>query len=213
MRVMLVDDHPLFRQGLRTLLETKDSITVVGEAGDGSEAVEMAAKMTPDVIVMDINMPEHSGLEATKQIKEFYPNIKIIILSRHADNIYVDQALKFGALGYVHKDAAYDELIVALEAVYKGRHYLSPAVLQPVVNSYMHATPTTGAMALYDKLTAREKEVFKLLAKGHSRSMMADMLYISPKTVDRHRSNLLKKLNLHNEDEIVQFTKDLGQTE
>ncbi len=213
MRVVLVDDHPLFRQGLRALLEANNSIKVVGEASDGSEAVTLTKKMAPDVVIMDITMPGYNGLDATRQIKEHFPDTKVIILSRHADSIYVDQALKAGASGYVHKDAAYDELAIALEAIKKDRPYLSPAVLQPVFNSYLQSTPAAGAMALYNKLTAREKEVFNLLAKGCSRSIMAETLNISPKTVDRHRSNLLSKLKMRKDAEILEFSRLIGLIE
>lgn len=213
MRVLLVDDHPLFRQGLRALLKENDSIKVVGEASDGSEAVELTKKVTPDVVIMDISMPGYSGLEATRQIKEYFPGTKVLILSRHSDSIYVDQALKSGASGYVHKDAAFDELLIALDALKKDRPYLSPAVLQAVFNSYLQSTPATSAIATYEKLTDREKEVFNLLIKGCSRSVIADTLNISPKTVDRHKANLLDKLKLRKETEILQFAKLIGLNE
>lgn len=212
MRVLLADDHPLFRQGLKALLEKKDTIEVVGEANDGAEAVALTKKMAPDVVVMDISMPGYCGLDATKEIKEHYPNTKVIILSGHADNIYVNQALKAGASGYIHKDAAYDELAIALDAVSKGRPYLSPTVLQPVVTSYINSTPASGAMSVYNKLTAREKEVFGLMVKDRSRNVIAKTLHISPKTVDRHRSNLLEKLNLRKERDIMEFAKLVGLT-
>lgn len=212
MRILLVDDHPLFRQGLRSLLETKNAMEVVGEASDGAEAVALTKKMSPDVVIMDISLSEDCGLEATKQIKENYPRVKVIILSGYADNIYVDHALKAGASGYVLKDAAYDELMIALHAVEKERPYLSPGVLQPVVKSYIQTTPAVGARAEYNKLTNREKEVFNLMVKGRSRNVIAETLHISPKTVDRHRSNLLEKLNLHKEGEILDFARKVGLT-
>ncbi len=213
MRILLADDHPLFRQGLRALLEAKDDIEVVGEANDGAEAVALTEKMLPDVVIMDISMPGYCGLDATKQIKEQCPKTKVIILSGHADNIYVDQALKAGASGYVHKDAVYDELAIALDAIKKDRPYLSPTVLQPVVTSYINTSPATGAMTVYNKLTAREKEVFGLMVKDRSRNVIAETLHISPKTVDRHKSNLLEKLNLRKEVEIMEFARLVGLTD
>ncbi len=213
MRVLLADDHPLFRQGLRALLEAKDFIEVVGEANDGAEAVNLTDRMAPDVVIMDISMPGYCGLDATKQIKERYPKTKVVILSGHADNIYVDQALKAGASGYVHKDAVYDELAIALDAVSKDRPYLSPTVLQPVIKSYLHTTPAAGAMSIYNKLTSREKEVFGLIVNGRSRNVIAETLHISPKTVDRHRSNLLEKLSLRKEGEIMEFARLVGLTD
>jgi DNA-binding NarL/FixJ family response regulator len=213
MRVLLVDDHPLFRQGLRALLEANDSIKVVGEASDGSEAVDLTKKLTPDVVIMDISMPGYCGLDATRQIKEDIPGTKILILSRQSDNIFVDQALKAGASGYVHKDAAFDELQIALDALKKDRPYLSPAVLQTVFDSYLQSTPAASAIVIYNKLTYREKEVFNLLLKSYSRSVIAETLNISPKTVDRHRTNLLDKLKLRKETEILQFAKLIGLNE
>jgi len=210
MRVLLVDDHPLFCQGLKTLLQSKEGVQVVGEAKDGAEALTLTQKMLPDVVIMDISMPGYCGLDATKQIKEHFPHTKVIILSGHADNIYVDQALKAGALGYVHKDAVFDELAIALDAVQKGRPYLSPTVLQPVISSFIHTTPAAGAINVYNKLTDREKEVFNLMVKGRSRNEIAATLHISPKTVDRHRSNLLEKLNLRKEVEIQEFARLIG---
>jgi len=213
MKVLLVDDHPLFRQGLRNLLESIDSILVVGEAGDGAEALSMAEKLSPDLVIMDISMPGQCGLEATRQLKEYYPQIKVIILSGHADNIFVDQALKAGAEGYVYKDAAFDEMSIAIDAVIKERPYLSPIVLKPVVNSYLLSTPEEKAVNEYNKLTDREKELFMLLVKGRSRRVIADTLNISPKTVDRHRSNLLKKLGRRKEEELKEFAMLAGLTE
>ncbi len=213
MRVLLVDDHALFRQGLRALLEKEGSIEVVGEAGDGLEAVALSAKVAPDVVIMDISLPGVSGLEATRQIKEYIPSARVVILSGYADSIYVDQALKSGAMGYVHKDAVYDELMLALEAVKKDRPYLSSAVLQPVLAGYLQAGPSSGAMASYSKLTSREKEVFNLWARNCSRSEIGRRLCISPKTVDRHKSNIMEKLELRQEGDIRQFARLIGLLE
>ncbi len=212
-KVVLVDDHPLFRQGLRSLLDTIDSIEVIGEAGDGEEALALTAELMPDLVVMDISMPGQDGLEATRQIKEFYPQVKVIMLSGHADSIFVDQALKAGAEGYVYKDAAFDEMSIAIDAVKKERPFLSPAVLRPLVNSYLLSTPAEKAINEYDKLTAREKEIFMLLIKNRSRTVIADTLNISPKTVDRHRSNLLKKLGYSKEEELKEFALLAGLLE
>lgn len=213
MRVLLVDDHPLFRQGLLSLLEEMETLEVVGEASNGSEALALAGELKPDVVIMDITMPGKCGLEATRQLKQYYPHIKVVILSGHADSVYVDQALKAGALGYVYKDAAFDELSIALAAMEKGLPYLSPAVLSPVVKSYILTAPEDRLLSEYNKLTDREKEVFKLLVKGRSRNLIAETLHISPRTVDRHRSNLLKKLGLSRDDELKDFAKRAGLIE
>ncbi len=214
LRILIVDDHPLFRQGLRDLLETHASVEIIGEAGDGSTAVDLTLKLLPDLIFMDIALPGgYGGLEATRRIKVALPQVKVIMLSRHTENIYVEQSIKSGALGYVHKDAVYDELLIAMEAAKMDKPYLSPTVLKPVVNGYMQSTPTSQALILFNTLTPREKEVFKLIVKGLSRKIIAEYLNISPKTVDRHRINLSEKLELHKEIEFVNFAKSIGLTE
>ncbi len=214
LRILIVDDHPLFRQGLRDLLETHASVEIIGEAGDGSTAVDLTLKLLPDLIFMDIALPGgYGGLEATRRIKVALPQVKVIMLSRHTENIYVEQSIKSGALGYVHKDAVYDELLIAMEAAKMDKPYLSPTVLKPVVNGYMQSTPTSQALILFNTLTPREKEVFKLIVKGRSRKIIAEYLNISPKTVDRHRINLSEKLELHKEIEFVNFAKSIGLTE
>lgn len=208
MRVLLADDHTLFRQGLKVLFESEKTFEVVGEAADGFQAVELAEELNPDLVIMDISMPGLGGLEATTHIREHHPEAKVIILSRHSDNAYVDQALRAGALGYIHKDAVYDELKLALDAAKKHMPYLSPKVLQNVVKGYIN-TSSTGAVETYNKLTAREKEICRLLVKNHNRKEIADILMISPKTVDRHRGNILEKLNLRKVEEL----KELISTE
>ena len=214
LRILIVDDHPLFRQGLRDLLETHVSVEIIGEAGDGSAAVDLTLKLLPDLVFMDIALPGgYGGLEATRRIKEALPQVKVIMLSRHTENIYVEQSIKSGALGYIHKDAVYDELLIAMEAAKMDKPYISPTVLQPVVNGYMQSTPTSQALVLFNTLTPREKEVFKLIVKGRSRRIIAESLNISPKTVDRHRINLSEKLELFKEIEFVNFAKSIGLTD
>jgi len=212
MRVLLVDDHAIFRQGLRALLETKDSnAEVVGEAEDGLEALALTAKKAPDLVVMDIYMPKLSGLQATKQIRERFPKTKVIILSSYADKVYVKEALKFGALGFVIKDAVFEELKVALNAVKNNKIYLSPGLLEPIVTHYMESPPVSKALKAYNNLTIREREIFKLFSQNCSRKEIAQSLQISPKTVDTHRFNLLQKLNINSETEIIEFAKILKQ--
>ncbi|KUO49544.1 MAG: hypothetical protein APF76_03285 [Desulfitibacter sp. BRH_c19] len=212
MRVLLVDDHAIFRQGLRALLETDDSIAeVVGEAEDGLEAVTLTGEMAPDVVIMDIYMPKLSGLQATKQIRERFPNTKVIILSSYADKVYVKEALKFGALGFVIKDAVFQELKVALNAVKNDKIYLSPGLLEPIVTHYIDSPPVSKDLIVYNKLTTREREIFKLFIHKCSRKEIAERLQVSPKTIDTHRFNLLQKLNLNNETEMIEFAKKLKQ--
>jgi DNA-binding NarL/FixJ family response regulator len=212
MRILLVDDHAIFRQGLRALLEDKDSIIeIVGEAGDGLEALDLIAEKSPDVVIMDIYMPKLNGLEATKQIQERFPKTKVIVLSSYADKVYVKEALKFGALGFVIKDTVFDELKVALNAVKNNKIYLSPGVLEPFVTHYMESPPVSKTLNAYNNLTVREQQIFKLFSHNCSRKEIAQSLRISPKTVDTHRFNLLQKLNLNSETELIEFAKILKQ--
>lgn len=212
MRILLVDDHAIFRLGLRALLETEESIAeIVGEAGDGLEALALIAEKAPDVVVMDIYMPKLNGLEATKEIQERFPKTKVVILSSYADKVYVKEALKFGALGFVIKDAVFDELKVALNAVKNNKIYLSPGVLEPFVTHYMESPPVSNALNSYNNLTIREQQIFNLFSHNCSRKEIAQSLRISPKTVDTHRFNLLQKLNLKSETELIEFAKIIKQ--
>ncbi len=210
MRIILCDDYPIFREGLKSLLESGSNYRVVGQANDGLEALELVNDLHPDIVVLDISMPRLSGLEAVEQIKDLSPDTAIVILSRHSDSVMVERALNLGAVAYVHKDAAFDELIIALNAVSMGRNYLSSAVLGPVVNRYLRTPIQEGAGHQYDQLTPREKEVFHQLSKGNSRRVIADTLNITPKTADRHKSNIMEKLKLKNDDEIMAFARELG---
>jgi len=211
-RILLVDDHAIFRLGLRALLETEESIAeIVGEAGDGLEALALIAEKAPDVVVMDIYMPKLNGLEATKEIQERFPKTKVVILSGYADKVYVKEALKFGALGFVIKDAVFDELKVALNAVKNNKIYLSPGVLEPFVTHYMESPPVSNALNSYNNLTIREQQIFNLFSHNCSRKEIAQSLRISPKTVDTHRFNLLQKLNLKSETELIEFAKIIKQ--
>lgn len=212
MRVLLVDDHAIFRLGLRTLLETEGSLAeIVGEAGDGLEALALIAEKVPDVVLMDICMPKQNGLETTKQIQEHFPKTKVIILSGYADKAYVNKALKFGALGFVIKDAVFDELRVALNAAKKNKIYLSPGLVEPFVTHYMESPPVSNELTLYNSLTAREQQIFKCLSQNMSRKEIAQSLRVSPKTVDTHRFNLLRKLNLKRETELIDFVTLISQ--
>lgn len=210
LRVLLADDHAIVRQGLRSLIESEGTAKVVGEADDGREAVLLAKKAAPDVIIMDIAMPRLNGLEAARQIKERFPEIKVIILSMYVEDIYVYQVLKAGANGYVLKSAAFEELKLALDAIKKGGIYLSAAVSKVLVKEFLKTDPFPKISRLVEKLTPREREVVQLLAEGKSRSEIAQTLLISPKTVDRHRENLKTKLNVRKEEDILHFARVTG---
>lgn len=212
MRVLIVDDHPVYRKGLRALLETKDSsLEVVGEAANGLEALSLVATTTPDAVVMDISMPQLNGLEATRQLQEQFPLVKVIILSSYSDKAYVTQAIKYGAQGFVLKDAVFEELVVALNAVKNNRRYITPGVLEPILTHYIDSPPVSKEMVAYNNLTTRERQVFKLLARGLTRNQIAQKLRLSPKTTDAHRNKLLQKLNLKNETDIKTFVEKMQQ--
>ncbi len=210
LRVLLADDHTIVRQGLRALLEGHDIAEVVGEAGDGREAVLLAERLLPDVAIMDIAMPGLYGIEAARRIKKRFPEIKIIILSMHIEDVYVYQALRSGVDGYITKSCTFEELQLALEAVEGGKIYLSPSVSQVLVRELLEMGPPSEASRLMEKLTPREREIFQLLAEGEGRAEIAQTLAISPKTVDRHRENLKAKLGVKREEEFLHFARVAG---
>jgi DNA-binding NarL/FixJ family response regulator len=200
-RVLLAEDHTIVRKGLRSLLEDEANIQVVGEAEDGREAVRMTQELLPDVVLMDISMPGLSGLEATRQIKERFPEVNVLVLTRHANEEYVLQILQAGASGYVVKKAAPAELMLAIQAVYRGDSFLSPAISREVIEEY---TRRAGAND-YDRLTDREREVLQLIAEGRSNREIAELLHVSMKTVENHRANLMDKLGLRSVAELTRY--------
>ncbi len=204
-RVLLADDHGIVRRGLRYLLDSVAGLDVVGEAADGRQAVALAEELDPDVIVMDIAMPNLNGIEATAQISRKNPRAGVIILSVHSDETYLVRALSAGAKGYLLKDSAESDLIRAVEAVSAGRTFFSPAIAQTLLEDYMRRLQQQGLQDSYDLLTEREKEVLQLLAEGKSNKEAAALLNLSLYTVETHRSNLMQKLNLHNTAEIVLY--------
>lgn len=210
LRVLLADDHAIVRQGLRALIESEGKARIIGEAADGREAVRLVEKLAPDLAIMDIGMPGLNGLEATRQLKERFPEVKVIILSMHSEDIYLYQALKIGADGYVLKSAAFEELKLALDAVKRAEIYLSPSVSQALIQEFLRLEPPLVASRVIEKLTPREREIFQLLAEGKSRREMAQMLSISPKTIDRHRENLKRKLNIQKEEEFLHLARITG---
>ncbi|NLJ33055.1 MAG: response regulator transcription factor [Firmicutes bacterium] len=210
LRVLLADDHTIVRQGLRALIEGHRVAQVVGEAGDGREAVLLAEELEPDVVIMDIAMPELYGIEAARQIKERFPEVKVIILSMHLEDVYVYQALRLGVDGYISKGCTFAELQLALEAVKRGKIYLSPSVSQILVRELLDMGPPSQGSRIVEKLTPREREIIQLLAEGKGRTEIARILAISPKTVDRHRENLRAKLGIKREEEFLHFARLAG---
>lgn len=210
-RVLLADDHKIVRDGLRTLLEKHADITVLGEAEDGREALQMARKLSPDVIVMDIAMPELNGIEATRQILADYPGIKIVALSMHSDKRFVSEMLKAGASAYLLKDCAFEELITAIRTIIKGKIYLSPGIAGVVLADYISSDRKTETSA-FSQLSDREREVLQLMAEGRSTKEVAAHLNVSIKTVETHRANIMSKLDIHSIAELTKYAIREGLT-
>jgi len=203
-RVILAEDHQMFRDALGHMLSTQPEIEVVGWAGNGQEAVDLLQKHSPDILVMDIGMPRMNGIEATGRVRSSSPDTQVIILSRYSDPKLVVQALKAGAQGYLLKNDAIDQLLAAIDAVQKGHIYLSPAVLRPIVNGYLEWAAEKGASPLA-RLTGREREVLQLVAEGKSNSDIAQVLELGVRTIESHRAGLMSKLDIHNVAELVRF--------
>lgn len=209
-RILLADDHTLVRQGFRKILEDRPDWEVVAEASDGRDAVRQAAAVEPDVAVLDIGMPLLNGIEATRQITRRHPGIRVLILSMHADEAYIIQALKAGARGYLLKDSADVELIRGIAAVAAGKSYFSPAVSKIMLDDYVRRMAEKGIVDRFDSLSEREREVFQLIAEGHSNKEIADLLFVSPATVETHRAHVLQKLDVHNTAELVLYAVRRG---
>jgi DNA-binding NarL/FixJ family response regulator len=199
-RILLADDHAMVRKGFGLILSTQKDLSIVGEAGNGKEALELAEKLQPDVIVMDVAMPELNGIEATRRIMAVVPRTRILALSMHKDSVYVREILRAGAKGYLLKDSIDNDLVAAVRAVSRGEGYLSPAISEAVLSDYRrHVT------APLDLLTGREREVLQMIASGKTNKEIATELKLSVYTVDAHRGRIMEKLNLHSTGELVRF--------
>lgn len=207
--IVLADDHHVVRQGLRALLEAEPHFFVKGEAGDGLTALQLVENLRPDVLVLDLMMPGLNGLEVTRQATKLSPATKIIILSMHAGEAYVLEALRNGAYGYVLKDSGADELVDAINTVMGGRRYLSSPLSERAIDLYITKSQDLPEDP-YDSLTTREREVLQLAAEGNTNVMIADMLSISPRTAETHRANMMRKLDLHNSTELIRFALQRG---
>jgi DNA-binding NarL/FixJ family response regulator len=201
--VVICDDHALFREGVKTILNSQPDFEVVGEAEDGREGVELAARLNPDVVLMDISMPVLKGFEATRRIKKERPDVKVLILSVYDDEDLVARCLDAGASGYVLKDSPPPQLTYAIQAVSRGQQYMSPRVLTTVVRQFI-ANPTEPKTG-YDLLSDREREILVLLAEGVALKDIARRLNLSVKTVEAHKYNLMRKLNLHDRSELIRY--------
>jgi len=204
-RVFLVDDHTVVRQGLRRILESDDEIEIVGEAGDGRTAIDLVQKLRPHVVVMDVAMPELNGIEATRQILKRVEGAKVLVLSMHGDDVYVRQALKAGARGYLLKDSEDLDLIKAVKAIRDGGSFFSPPVSKVVLSGYLGDRADGEAEDGVARLTDREREVLQLIAEGKTNKEVAHALSVSVNTVETHRKHIMEKLDLHNTAELVRF--------
>lgn len=209
-RVLIVEDHTLLRAGLRALLSQDPSIEIVGEADNGRDAVRAVGQLAPHLVLMDLSMPGMNGIEAITDLKRRYPETRVLVLTIHKTDEYIHEALRVGADGYLLKDATPDELRVAIHTVLNGKTYLSPDISSNVIIGYLGAGKASGASSAWETLTHREREILKLVAEGHPNRYVADYLCLSVKTVEKHRSNLMKKLNLHNASMLTAYAIEKG---
>jgi two-component system, NarL family, response regulator NreC len=208
--ILLADDHKIVRQGIRKILEDHPDWQVVAEAGDGREAVRLALELKPDIAILDIGMPLLNGIEATSQITRRAPQVKVVILSMHPNEAYITRALQAGAKGYLLKDSADDDLIRALTLVSQGKSFFSPAVAKVMLDDYVRHLAEQGVVDRYDALSEREREIFQLVAEGRSNKEMAELLFVSPNTIETHRAHIMEKLDVHSAVELVLFAVRRG---
>ncbi len=204
-RVLIADDHAIVREGLRALLEVQPDIEVVGEATDGEEAVNKTVEIQPDIVLMDITMPGVNGLEATRQIKQRSPDIKILVLTMHEGDEYFFKILDAGASGYFVKGGSSSELISALRAVWHGDVFLYPVMAKKLLRDYLQRVEAGDHKERYDGLTNREREILKLIAEGHTNQEIADLLVLSTATVQTHRAHIMAKLGLHSRTDLIKY--------
>ena len=210
LRILLGDDHTLVRQGVRKILEEQPNWTVIGEAHDGREVVRKTLEEEPDIVILDVAMPLLNGIEATRQILRKLPGVRVLMLSMHADEAYIIQALQAGARGYLLKDSADTDLVRAVNAVADGKSFFSPSVAAIMLDDYVRHLAEKGIVDRYESLSEREREVFQLVAEGHSNKEVAELLCVSPATVETHRAHILQKLDLHGTAELVLYAVRRG---
>ncbi len=212
-RVLIAEDHTIVRQGLVALLRSEPEIEVAGEASDGFEAVEMAKKLLPDIVLMDIAMRNLNGLEATRKIKKLFPHIKVLVLTMYENEEWIFQVLKAGASGYLIKDSAMTDLISAIRAVSQGDSFLSPSISKKVIDEYIRKAEMGEGKVLDDLLSNREREVLQLIAEGHSIPQISSLLCISKKTVEAHKTHIMEKLNIHDKVGLIKYAIRMKMTE
>ena len=210
LRIVLADDHTILREGLRALLTADPNFEVAGEAQNGREAVRCVEKLEPDLLLMDLSMPRMSGMDAIREIKKRYPDTRIIALTVHKTEEYILTTLQAGADGYVLKDATQDELVMAIKNVMAGKSYLSPGISEKVIEGYLEGKESSRSLSAWETVSQREREVLKLIAEGFKNREIAEDLCISLKTVEKHRANLMKKLDLHNAAALTVYAVERG---
>ncbi len=209
-KVVIAEDHAILRDGLKSLLTSSMDFDVVGEAEDGREAIKCVERLKPEIIIMDLSMPRMNGMEAIREIKRVFKDIKVLVLTVHKDEEYILATFKAGADGYVLKDSSYHELIMAIKSVLMGKRYISPGISEKVLEGYLEGRERLKAKTSWETLTPREREILKLIAEGYKNKEIAEELCISVKTVEKHRSNLMEKLNLHNVQSLTSFAIEKG---
>jgi DNA-binding NarL/FixJ family response regulator len=209
-KIVLAEDHTILREGLKSLLSSSQDFEVIGEAGDGREAIRCVEKLKPDLILIDLSMPRMNGMEAIREIRRLSKEVKILVLTVHKSEEYILATFKAGADGYVLKDATHEELLMAIKSVLKGKNYISPEISEKVLEGYLEGRKRLKSQTSWESLTSREREILKLIAEGYKNKEIAEELCISVKTVEKHRSNLMEKLNLHNVQALTAFAIEKG---
>ena len=209
-RIVIAEDYTILREGLRALISSNPEYEVVGEAGDGHEAFQRVEKLKPHLVLMDLSMPRMNGMDAIREIRKRVPETKILVLTVHKTEEYILATLKAGANGYVLKDATHDELMMAVGNVLSGKRYISPGISEKVIEGYLDGRKTIKSRTSWDTVTHREREILKLIAEGYRNKEIAEYLCISVKTVEKHRANLMEKLDLHNVQVLTAFAIEKG---
>jgi DNA-binding NarL/FixJ family response regulator len=209
-RIVIAEDHTILREGLKSLLSSNPDFEIIGEAEDGREAIRCVEKFKPDLILMDLSMPRINGLDAIKEIKKRFSETKILVLTVHKTEEYILATLKSGADGYILKDSTHAELVLAVKNVLSGKHYISPGISEKVIEGYLEGKKTLKTKSSWETLTQREREILKLIAEGYKNKEIGNYLCISPKTVEKHRANLMEKLDLHNVQALTAFAIEKG---
>ena len=209
-RIVIAEDHTILREGLRSLLSHNPEFEIVGEAEDGREAIQCVEKFKPDLILTDLSMPRMNGMEAIREIKRQSPKTKVLVLTVHKAEEYILSTLKAGADGYLLKESTHAELVMAVKKVLSGKRYMSPEISEMVIEGYLEGRKTLKARTSWETLTHREREILKLIAEGYKNKEIADDLCISVKTVEKHRANLMEKLNLHNVQALTTYAIEKG---